>query len=109
MKRRVVWSDEARADYLEALRYISRRNPDAALRVAERIENAGSALADFPTGRAGRVNGTYEKVVTSLPYIITYEIVSMPEGGEMVAILHVIHGARDWPEDQWPKSKIGRS
>lgn len=103
MKRRVVWSDTARADYLAIIRYIAERNPDAALRVAERIEDAGAALGDFGTGRPGRVQGTYEKLVTGLPYIIAYEINPRPEGGETVAILHVIHGARDWPEDAWPE------
>lgn len=39
-----------------------------------------------------------------LPYIVAYEIIAHPEGGETVAILHVIHGARDWPAEQWPAS-----
>ena len=47
-------------------------------------------------GRSGRVTGTYEKLVPGLPYILAYEIVSRPEG-ELIAILHVLHGARDWP------------
>ena len=38
-----------------------------------------------------------------LPYILAYEIVPRPGGGEVVAILHVIHGARDWPAEEWPK------
>lgn len=103
MKRRVVWADSARADYLAILRYIARENPDAAERVADRIEEAAAALSDFATGRAGRVTGTYEKVLPGLPYILAYEIISRPEGGETVAILHVIHGARDWPAEQWPQ------
>jgi plasmid stabilization system protein ParE len=47
------------------------------------------------------VAGTYEKSVTGLPYIIAYEIVSR-DAGEIVAILRVIHTARDWPEETWP-------
>jgi plasmid stabilization system protein ParE len=88
---------------LAALRYIAEHNPDAAARVARRIEEAGASLADFATGRPGRVKGTYEKVVAGLPYILAYEIIADREGGEVVAILHVIHGARDWPEGQWPE------
>lgn len=102
MKRRVVWADSARADYLAIVRYIAQENPDAAERVADRIEGAAAALSDFATGRAGRVTGTYEKVLPSLPYILAYEIISRPEGGETVAILHVIHGARNWPSEEWP-------
>ncbi len=103
MKRPVVWADSARADYLGIVRYIARENPDAAARVAARIEDAAAALSDFATGRAGRVSGTYEKVLPGLPYILAYEIVPRPEGGELVAVLHVIHGARDWLAEEWPK------
>lgn len=103
MKRPVVWAASARADYFGIVRHIARENPEAAARVAARIEDAAAALSDFATGRTGRVSGTYEKVLTGLPYILAYEIVPRLEGGEMVAILHVIHGARDWPAEEWPK------
>ena len=103
MKRAVVWSHVARAEYLDVIRYIAADDPDAAARVADRIETAGALLADFATGRPGRVHGTYEKVVSGLPYILAYEIVTRPDGGETVAILHVIHGARDWPAGRWPE------
>ncbi len=54
------------------------------------------------TGRPGRVFGTYEKVAPGLPYILAYEIAPGADRSEVVAILHVIHGARDWPADAWP-------
>lgn len=41
--------------------------------------------------------------MTGLPYIIAYAIGPYPAGGEVVTILHVIHGARDWPPGRWPK------
>ncbi len=103
MKRPVVWSYSARNDLIDIIRYIADRNPYAAGRVADRIEEAATQLSDFATGRAGRVSGTYEKVLADLPYIISYEIMERPEGGETIVILHVIHGARDWPPDRWPK------
>ncbi|MEJ1979265.1 MAG: type II toxin-antitoxin system RelE/ParE family toxin [Acetobacteraceae bacterium] len=102
MKRRVVWADTARADYLGILRYIADQNPNAAERVAVRIETTAVSLGELATGRPGRVTGTYEKMVSGLPYILAYEIVGGPEGGEWVAILHVIHGARNWPVEEWP-------
>lgn len=102
MKRRVVWSNTARDDYLAVLQHIAEKNPDAAERVANRIESAAVGLSDFATGRTGRVTGTYEKVLPGLPCILAYELVSRPEGGEVIAILHVIHGARDWPAGEWP-------
>ena len=103
MKRPVVWADSALADYHDIIHYIARENPDAAARVAARIEDAAESLSDFATGRAGRVSGTYEKALPRLPYILAYEIVPRPDGGEGVTILHVIHGARDWPAEEWPK------
>jgi toxin ParE1/3/4 len=48
------------------------------------------------------VKATYEKIVSDLADIIAYEIVAAPGGGEMVAILRVIHLARDWPAGKWP-------
>lgn len=95
--RRVVWSVDAHRDYLDILRYIADDNPDAAERVVDAIEDAGNRLGEFPTGRPGRVTGTYEKVVTGLPYIIAYALTD-----EAVVIVRVIHTARDWLEEEWP-------
>ena len=53
------------------------------------------------TGRPGRVSGTYEKLVSGLPYILAYAIASQG-GREVIAILCVIHMARDWCEEDWP-------
>lgn len=39
--------------------------------------------------------GTYEKSVAGLPYIIAYEVVTLPDGTELVAVLR---GGRDWTE-----------
>lgn len=57
----------------------------------------------MPTGRRGRVGGTYEKMVSGLSTIIAYTITPQPAGGEAVTILHVMHGARDWPSGRWPE------
>ena len=83
--------------------FIARKNPAAARRVGERIHATGNALEDFATGHAGRVAGTYEKSVGGLPYIIVYEI-EFQDGAETIMVLHVIHGARDWREGEWPDS-----
>ncbi|MGA9866595.1 MAG: type II toxin-antitoxin system RelE/ParE family toxin [Acetobacteraceae bacterium] len=105
MRRRVVWATTAHDDFLNIIGFIAQENPDAAGRVADRIDQAVAALGDFAAGRAGRVTGTYEKVVRGLPYILAYEIVRQPGAHEVVAILHVVHGARDWPPGQWPKTE----
>lgn len=99
--RPVVWSDDARRDYLAILRHIAEDNPDAAERVAGAIERTGCGLGEWPTGRPGRMSGVYEKLVPRLPYIIAYALV-FQGGREVIAILRVIHAARDWPEEDWP-------
>jgi toxin ParE1/3/4 len=101
--RRLVWSGRARRDIREIVTYIAARNPRAAARVAERIELVATSLAPAPTGRRGRVAGTYEKVLPGLPYILAYALETAPDGEEILAVLRVIHGARNWPEGTWPK------
>lgn len=100
--RTVEWSRAALYDLDRLIAYIADRNPDAASRVAERINRAGRMLGEMPTGRPGRVTGTYEKVVRGLPYILAYRLVRHPGGRETVAIVRVIHGARKWLPEQWP-------
>lgn len=53
---------------------------------------AGALEAAPYLGRAGRIRGTRELVVTGTPYVVAYRI--MPEG---VQVLAVVHGARDRP------------
>lgn len=101
MSREVVWSNSARHEYLAITRCVAERDPAAAGRIADRIDEAAAALAEFATGRPGRVNGTYERVLKGLPYTLAYELVVRPEGGEVVAILHFIHTSRDWPPGRW--------
>lgn len=103
MKRPVVWSRSALDDLKAQVTYIAAENPAAAQRVADMIMASALALSDIPTGRAGRVIDTYEKPVTRLPYIIAYVITSSPTG-ESISIVRVIHTARDWPAEQWPKT-----
>ena len=42
------------------------------------------------------------KPVGGLPYIIAYAI-DRKDDAETIAVLHVIHGARDWREGEWPE------
>jgi len=101
MKRRVVWSLDALRDIGALSAYIATDNPHAARRIAASLRKAGNNLGNMATGRRGRVGGTYEKVVPKLPYIVVYALVAS-DGHEVVSIVRVIHGARDWPEDALP-------
>ncbi|NTS31510.1 type II toxin-antitoxin system RelE/ParE family toxin [Phyllobacterium sp. BT25] len=99
--RRVIWSADARHDYLDILQFVAADNPLAVERVADAIEQVGNGLGEFATGRPGRVTGSYEKSVARLPYIIAYEIKSHG-GQEVIAVLRVIHTSRDWLAEEWP-------
>jgi plasmid stabilization system protein ParE len=103
MKRHVLWSQGAIDDLKQIADYIAEQNPVAGLRIGALIRSAGDSLGELPTGRLGRVTGTYEKVVHGIPYIIAYMLEPRPEGGKAVVILRIIHGARDWQADEWPE------
>ena len=91
---RVLWMPSAEADLDQIELYIVADNAAAAAGVAERILEATAVLESFPAaGRAGRVEGTRELVVTGTPHIIAYAA----QRGEVV-ILAVVHGSRAWPE-----------
>lgn len=101
--RDVFWSRDALADLDRTMNYIAADNPRAALSVIDRIEATGNRLGEMATGHPGRVSGTYERGVVGLPYIIAYSLQEHADGTERIFVLRVIHGARDWPEGEWPK------
>ena len=101
--RSVVWSKHAHNDFRGIIGYIAQDNPSAAHKVATRIDETIQALAATPTGRRGRVSGTYEKLVGGMPYIIAYALGDEPERHERVTILRIIHGAGDWHGASWPE------
>lgn len=103
MKRPVIWSRAALDDLKTQVAYIAAENPAAAQRVADGLRAAALALSEIPTGRPGRLVDTYEKSVPRLPYIIAYTITAAGVE-EAIAIVRVIHTARDWPTGQWPKA-----
>jgi plasmid stabilization system protein ParE len=100
--RDVVWSEAALDDTDLLFAYIAADNPVAAHKALDRVESAAEGLGRLPSGRKGRVQGTYEKSVVGLPYIIAHAIKPLPSGTEQIVILRVIHTARDWPKGQWP-------
>jgi toxin ParE1/3/4 len=89
---------------LDILRRIRGDNPTAARRVANEIKRAMDLLARHNIGRRGRVEGTFEKSVVGLPYIIAYAIDTEADGRERLVVLRIIHTSRHWPPGQWPKA-----
>ena len=91
---RIVWSPTAVRHLAAIRRCIHRHNPQAASSTSATVRQAVTALSGFPgLGRAGRVPGTRELVVSGPPYIVPYTV-----RGDAVEIHAVLHGARKWPE-----------
>lgn len=101
MTRGVEWSRDALDDQKAQIAFLAAENPAAAQRVADRLRATGNAFGEMPTGRPGRVAGTYEKSVTGLRTIIAYALTRRAD--RIVSILRVIHTARDWPDEEWPR------
>jgi addiction module RelE/StbE family toxin len=92
----VRWTAPAAQDLQEIARFIRKDSPSAARAVAKALFDATNGLDIFPLrGRTGRVAGTRELVVPGLPYIVVYQVAAAA-----VHILHVYHGARNWPAEQ---------
>ena len=86
------WSVKALIDFDEAQAYIAQENASAAQAVADRIWQASLRLPETPhIGRLGAELDTRHWVVQRTPYLIVYRVT-----GEMLEILRVWHGRRDW-------------
>ena len=91
---KIRWADPALADVEAIGDYIARDNPPASQRIVSRIFDQTDVLAEHPhIGRAGRVAGTRELVISNTSYIVAYQVHE-----NETEILAVIHGARAWPE-----------
>jgi toxin ParE1/3/4 len=70
---------------VEIMAFIAEDSPRAAVRVVYEIRNAASRLALFSMlGRAGRVDGTRERIVPRTPYVIAYRFAASE-----VTLLHI--------------------
>jgi len=91
---RISWDPKALAALEAAGMYLAEDNPAAASRLAQRIFEAVDSLILYPLlGRAGRVVGTRELVISRTPYIAVYRV-----RGQVVEVLAVQHTARVWPD-----------
>ena len=91
----VRWSPEAAEDLERIVEYIYRENPSAGQRVAQTIYERAGALKTLPyRGRPGRIDGTRELPLPSLPFIVIYRVLNRADA---VEIVNIIHGAQRWP------------
>jgi toxin ParE1/3/4 len=93
---RLRWTRLADSDLASIADYIGQDSPAAAARVIlELIEQTETSLTRHAAiGRPGRVLGTRELVIGSLPYVIPYRV----RDGD-IEILRVLHTSRRWPND----------
>jgi plasmid stabilization system protein ParE len=86
---RVVWTETALLGVSRVQVYLRVFNPQAAVRLAEALLEAGDSLVNFPH-RGRPVGGTrMRELVTVSPYIIRYRVT-----GDTVIILRVRHRSR---------------
>ena len=89
----VRWTAAAAEDLENIANYLFDNVPEHAARLTRELYNSSSLLKNFPNrGRAGKKSGTRELVVSSLPYIIVYEV-----AGDVVHIVRILHAAQRWP------------
>jgi len=90
---KAVWTKAAIRDLVHIREYIARENPGAARETALKIVDATDRIIQFPElGRAGRVNGTRELVVSSTQYLVVYRLKK-----KAIHFLRVLHGHQKWP------------
>jgi toxin ParE1/3/4 len=93
MKTQLRWTEEAAADLEHITDYLFKNAPGRAADLVRGIYNAPAALLTFPQrGRPGKKEGTRELVLSSLPYIVVYQIT-----GEVIHVVRILHGAQKWP------------
>jgi len=91
----IEWTEQATRHLDQAHDYIALSNSEeVAARITMQIVTSVEQLAAFPmSGRAGRVPGTRELVISNTPFIAAYTIQKA-----RIVILAVYHGAQRWPE-----------
>jgi toxin ParE1/3/4 len=91
---RLEWSRYATADRERIYTYLEALHPHAAIAADDRIGRQTALLRRHPlAGRAGRIEGTRELVISRTPYIVAYRA-----GGNAIWILRVLHSWQCWPE-----------
>ena len=96
------WTKAARQDREAIYAYVEADNPDAALRLDERLRDRAAQLAGLPyLGREGRVTGTRELSIAGSSYILVYRLEP-----DLVWVMRVVHTAQAWPEDHGTQPSI---
>jgi toxin ParE1/3/4 len=91
---KVRWTIPAANQLQEIFDYIAADNSVAAARMVRCIRSSIHQAARMPNaGRIGRVDGTREIVVPGTSYLVAYRVLE-----DMIHVLAIMHGARQWPK-----------
>ena len=90
----INWTEQATQQLDQAHDYIAlSSSKEVAARITMQIVTSVQQLAAFPmSGRAGRVPGTRELVISNIPFIAAYAIDKAD-----IVVLAIYHGALHWP------------
>lgn len=89
----VRWLNRALKNLDDEAAYIAQENPLAASEFVAHVLKSVNQLSIHPgLGRAGRVFGTRELVITHYSYIVPYRV-----RADEVEVLRVFHTSRKWP------------
>ncbi|BBU29483.1 addiction module antitoxin [Burkholderia sp. THE68] len=92
MTLQVVWTQTARLDFLEIIRYIAERSPSAARTIKNAIQAAPQSAAIAPyLYRHGRIPGTRE-IVVHPNYVVIYAVET-----DRIEVLNVLHARQCYP------------
>lgn len=95
---RIEWSEEARADLLAIVDYLSDDSPQVAQDLKDKIETKVNALLAHPKkyAKSRRVPG-YRQLTVRSNYLVFYRLLSekMPQ---IIDVAAVVHARRQWPD-----------
>lgn len=90
-----MWLRRAEKSLESLADYIAEDNKKAAYKLVMKIRKSAHSLIENPKkGRTGRVYGTRELIIPGTNYILPYRVKN-----NTIQILHVLHGAQNWPGD----------
>ncbi len=92
----IRWTRTAAKDLDKIEEYLTEKNPIAAIeQILTILDQVEELLPTYPEiGRDGRLGDTRELVIVNTKFIVMYRAEE-----EIIYILRVIHGARQWPSD----------
>jgi toxin ParE1/3/4 len=88
----IVWRAAAKEKLSLIIRFIAERNPDAAIRIKNLIEQSVLPAAEHPyLYRPGRISGTRE-IVAHPNYVVVYRVMV-----DRIEVLTVLHARQQYP------------